>query len=322
MRRRTLIVAGALASLAPKAWGQSPTVPVIGFLSNRTPRQGSHLVAAVRDGLKRSGFIEGENVTIEYRWSGGELARLPELAADLVRRKVAVIVAGGTPQPARAATASIPIVFTTGLDPVAYGLVKSLNRPDGNLTGATFYSGALGGKQLELLREIAPRTRSVGLLVKPDSLSAGLQTDDVRKSAQAIGQQIEVVKAAVESEFEPAIAKFAHQPNAAMVVSVDPYFDSRADRLVALAARYALPTIYNLREYVDAGGLISYGGSISETYRQAGVYAGRILKGAKPGDLPVVLPTLFELVVNRRVATTLGLTLSPALLARADEVIE
>jgi putative ABC transport system substrate-binding protein len=297
-------------------------MPTIGWLSSRTSAQGQYLVAAVRDGLKQTGFVEGENVTIDYRWAEGDISRLPTLAAELVRRLVTVIVAGGTSQQAKAATSTIPIVFTSGLDPVAYGLVASIARPGGNLTGVTFYSGALLGKQIELLRQLVPRVAMVGLLVKPDSPSAPPQIANLGETARTIGQAVEIINASTEADFEPAIAGFARRTNAAMIVGVDPYFDSRASRLTELAARYALPTIYNLREYVDAGGLVGYGGSILDTYRRAGVYAGRILKGAQPGDLPVLLPTTFELAINLKTAKALGLTIPPLILARADEVIE
>ena len=321
MRRRLVIATAALAALPGALRAQPSAVPIVGLLNNRTPEQGRYLVAAIREGLKQSGFVDGESVTIDFRWSGGDIARLPALAEALVRRPVAVIIAGGTPQAAKAATTTVPIVFTTGLDPIAYGLVTSLGRPEGNLTGVTFYSGALLGKQLELLRELAPQTATVGLLVKPDSPSAKPQIAALRET-QLPGVSIEVVNAALEADFEPAIAGLAQKPRAAMIVSVDPYFDSRAARLAALAARHAVPTIYTLREYVDAGGLMSYGASIVDAYRQAGVYAGRILKGARPSDLPVVLPTQFELAINRKTANALGLAIPTSILARADEVIE
>jgi putative ABC transport system substrate-binding protein len=323
MRRRILLASTVAAALSPGiVRAQQKAMPVVGFLNSRTQAQGQYLVAAVREGLKQTGFVDGENMTIDYRWSEGDISRLPALAAELVQRRVAVIVAGGTSQPAKAATTSIPIVFTTGLDPVAYGLVESLNRPGGNLTGISTYSGALVSKQLELLRELVPRAATVGLLVKPDNPSSQLQIADLREAARTLGQPLDIVNAATEADFELAIAGFARKQNAAMIVSIDPYFDSHAGQLAALAARYALPTIYNLREYVDAGGLMSYGGSIVDTYRQAGIYAGRILKGAKPSELPVLLPTTFALVINLKTAKALGLTISPSILVRADEVIE
>src|SRR5258708_32640183 len=247
MRRRTVLsgwgglVAGGLPAMVH---GQTqPSMPIVGFLSNRTPTQGRYLVAAIREGLKQAEFVEGENVTIDYRWSGGDTSRLPALAEELVRRPVAVIIAGGTPQPAKAATASIPIVFTTGLDPTAYGLVTSLSRPEGNLTGVTFYSGALLGKQLEFLRELAPRTVSFGILVRQGSPSAAPQVAALREAAGATGMAIDVVNAAAEADFEPAIARFPRRSHAALIVSVDPYFHSPPGQLATLPARYSLPPL-------------------------------------------------------------------------------
>jgi ABC-type uncharacterized transport system substrate-binding protein len=323
MRRRDFVrLAGAAAGWPLAVRAQQPATPVIGFLSSRTAEQGQYLVVAVRRGLAEVGYVEGQNVTIEYRWADGHIERLPALAADLVRSRVGVIIAGGTPQPAIAATSTIPIVFTTGLDPIPYGLVTSLNRPDRNATGITFYSGALGGKQIELLREMAPSVAMIGLLVKPDSASAGPQTANAREAARGIGQEIQILDAKSEGDFEAAFALLSRRRNPGLVISVDPYFDSRAEQLVGLAARYAIPAIYNLREYAQAGGLMSYGASITDTYRLAGTYAGRILGGAQPSELPVQLPTKFELIVNLKTARALGLDVSPMLLARADEVIE
>ena len=311
------------AGLAGASRAQRP-LPVVGFLNNRTPEQGQYLLSAVREGLKQQGFVEGETVAFDYAWSHGDLARLPGLAEELVRRRVAVIIAGGTSPPAKAATREIPIpvVFTTGLDPVAYGLVESLSRPGGNLTGATFYSGALVGKQLELLAELVPDRAHFGLLVKPDNQSAAPQVAAFREAARTSGRSIEVLGAAVEQEFEPVLAGFARHPKAALIVSVDPYFDSRAEHLTRLAAKYGLPAIYNLQEYVEAGGLISYGANIVEVYRNAGDYAGRILKGAKPSELPVLLPTVFELVINLRTAAAQGIAIPVTLRARADRIVE
>ena len=328
MHRRRLLAALATAPAFATSSGRTQSkLPLIGFISNRTPEQGTRLVEAMKRGLAEQGFVEGQTLAIDYQWSNGNLERLPALAESLVRRRVAVIVAGGTPQQARDATRTIPIVFTTGLDPVAYGLVGNIARPEANLTGATFYSGALGGKQLELLRELAPRTATIGLVVKPDSRSAAPQVEAIREVAMRAGIPLEIVPAATEQEFEPAIAAFAQGPGRArtgrgIIVSVDPYFDSRAAQLVAAIERHAVPAIYNLREFVDTGGLMSYGASILDTYRLAGVYAGRLLKGARPADLPVLLPTSFELVVNRDAARRLGLALPPSLLARADEIID
>jgi putative ABC transport system substrate-binding protein len=323
MRRREFIALLSGVAAWPRAARAQPSaMPVIGFLSGRTPEQGRYLVAAVREGLKEAGFVEGRNVAIEYRWAEGQSDRLPALAEELVARNVAVIIAGGTSQQAKAATSVIPVVFTTGLDPVTYGLVASLNRPGGNVTGATFYSGALVGKQIELLREMAPKCSHFGLLVKPDMPSAEPQMRSAADVARATGITIEILRASEEKDFDAAFMTLARRPDPALIVSVDPYFDSRASQLVALAERHAIPTVYYVRGFAEAGGLMSYGASITDTYRQAGLYAGRILKGDKPGELPVQLPTKFELVINLKTAKAIGLEIPPSLLARADEVIE
>ena len=323
MRRREFItLIGSAAVLPRAARAQKSAMPVIGFLSSRTSEQAGYVVAAFRKGLEEAGYVEGKNVTTEFRFADGQNDRLPELAADLVRRQVAVIVAGGTSGPAKQATATIPIVFTTGNDPVEAGLVKRVNQPEGNMTGATFFSGALIGKQLELLREIAPNTRHIGLLINPKSPAAELQTKDALTATLAVALQFEVFRASTQSELETPFASLARLPNAALLVGVDPFFDSRPDQFATLAARYRVPTVYNLREFVVAGGLMSYGASITDTYRQAGVYAGRILKGSKPSELPIQFPTRFELVINLKTAKALGLPVPPTLLARADEVIE
>jgi putative ABC transport system substrate-binding protein len=324
IRRREFItlLGGATATWPLAARAQQPAMPVIGFVSSRTPAQAEYLIAAVRRGLRESGYIEGRNVAIEFRFAEGHNDRLPGLAADLVRRQVAVIIAGGTSGPTKQATTTIPIVFTTGVDPVEAGLVTSINRPGGNITGVTFFSGALGGKQFEFLRELAPYSAKIGILVNPKAPTAGLQANDLRVAVQSRGLQFQILTASTAPEIETAFAALARQPNAALVVGVDPYFDSRPDLLAALAARHRLPTVYNLREFVQAGGLMSYGASITDTYRRAGVYAARILKGDKPGDLPVQFPTRFELVINLKTATALGLTIPPTLQVAADEVIE
>jgi putative ABC transport system substrate-binding protein len=304
------------------ARAQQQAVPVIGFLSSRTATEAEYIVSAFRQGLKQSGFSEGQNVAIQFRFAEGQNDRLPALAADLVHQKVNVIVAGGTSGPAKQATTTIPIVFTTGVDPVEVGLVASVNRPGGNISGITFYSGALGGKQLELLREIAPKSAEVGLLVNPKAPSAGVQTNDALAAARAVGLQCQVLNASTEADIEIGFATLASKPNAALLVSVDPFFDSRPEMLTALAVRYRIPTVYNLRQFVQAGGLMSYGASITDAYRHAGVYAGRILAGDKVGELPVQFPTKFELVINLKTAKVFGLTVPPTLLARADEVFE
>jgi putative ABC transport system substrate-binding protein len=324
MRRRDVlgVLGGAVAAWPLALRAQQAGMPVIGFLSSRTPKQAEYVVAALRAGLKEAGFVEGQNVAIEYRYAESQYDRLPELAKSLVDRHVAVIVSGGTSGPALAATKTIPIVFTTGLDPVPYGLVSSLNRPDGNVTGATFYSGALGAKQMELLRELAPRTATFGILVNPNSASAGPQVRDAQSAARSMGWELKVLNAGTEVDIDAAFAALAKLPNAAMLVGVDPFFDSRPSQLIELAARTALPTAYYLREFVDAGGLMSYGASITDTYRQAGVYAGRILQGAKVSELPVQLPTRFELVINLKTAKALGLAIPQSFQVSADEMIE
>lgn len=323
MRRREFIsLLGGATAWPLTARAQQPALPVLGFLSSRTAKQAEYLIAAFLDGLKRAGFTDGQNVAIEYRYADGHYERLPALAQSLVERRVAVIVAGGTSNPAIAATKTIPIVFTSGMDPVLAGLVNSLNRPEANVTGATFYSGALGGKQMEFLRQLAPKTTTFGLLVNSNSPLAGPQVRDAQSAARTIVCDLQVLRIGTEAEINAAFAALAKLPNAALLVGVDPYFDSRPDQLIGLAARYALPTAYYLREFVQAGGLMSYGASITDTYRQAGIYAGRVLHGAKPSELAVQLPTRFELIINVKTAKALGLTVPLALQAAADEEIE
>jgi putative tryptophan/tyrosine transport system substrate-binding protein len=323
MRRRQFItVLGGAIAWPRVTRAQQSAMPMIGFLSSRTPAQADYVVAAFRKGLEQAGYVEGRNVGIEFRFAYGQNDVLPELAADLVRRQVTVIVAGGTSGPAKHATTTIPIVFTTGSDPVVVGLVTSISRPNGNLTGATFYSAALIGKQLELLREIAPRSAEIGLLINPKAPSAESEMKDALTATRAVGLQLHVFRASTESELETAFADLGRLSNVALLVGVDPYFDSRPDQLVALAAKYRVPTVYNLREFVVAGGLISYGASITDAYRQAGLYAGRIVKGEKPSELPVQFPTRFDMVINLKAAQALGLDIPPTLLTRADEVIE
>lgn len=321
-RREFIMLLGSAVVFARAARAQKSAMPVIGFLNSRTADQGAYLVGAIRQGLRETGFTEGQNIAIEYRWADGHIDGLPALATDLVQRGVTVIIAGGTALAAKAATAKIPIVFTTGLDPIEYGLVSSVNRPTGNVTGTTFYSGALGAKQLELLREMVPDASAFALLVRPDSPSAESQIREAQKAARATGHEMQVLNANRDTDFENAIATVSKLRNGVLLVAVDPYFDSRASQLTELAARYRVPTIYSLREFVVVGGLMSYGASITDAYHLAGVYAGRILKGARPADLPVQLPTRFELVINLKSAKALGLAIPPTLLARADEVIE
>jgi putative tryptophan/tyrosine transport system substrate-binding protein len=324
MKRREFLLAlgGAAASVPLAARAQQKTMPVIGFLNSRSPAAAGYIVGSFRQGLKEAGYVEGQNVRIEFRYAEGQYERLPALAAELIRLQVAVIVAGGTADPAKHATAAIPIIFTSGLDPVAADLVSSVNRPDGNITGITFYSGALVAKQIELLREIAPKSAEIGFLANSKGASAKLQTTDALAAASAVGLKLRILSASTEADFEKSFAALAGLSGAAMVVGVDPFFDSRPDQLAVLAARYRVPTVYNLRGFVEAGGLMSYGASITDSYRQAGVYAGRILKGDKISELPVLYPTKFELIINLKTAKTLGLSVPPTLLATADEVIE
>jgi putative ABC transport system substrate-binding protein len=324
MKRRDFIrLAGGAAAAWPfGAEAQPSAMPVVGFLSSRTAAQAEYLLPFLRAGLKESGFIEGQNVAIEFRYADNSNDLLATLAAELVARQVAVIVAGGTSRPAIAATRTIPIVFTTGFDPVAAGLVSSLNKPDANVTGATFYSGALGSKQVEMLTELAPRTATIGLLVNSTLTNAVSQIQSLQDTTKTVGRRLVILKAGSEGEFEAAFADLMTRPTPGLIISVDPLFDSHRTTLIGLAERHALPTVYYLREFAEAGGLASYGANITDAYRQAGSYAGRILRGARPAELPIQLPTRFELVVNLRTAKALGLTIPPRLLATADQVIE
>ena len=325
MRRRTFIVGlGGAAAWPMVARAQQPGTPVIGFLSSGQPELNARQLDAFRSGLNEMGFNEGHNLFIEYRWAAGHHDRLPALATELVKRQVAVIASTGgnvTALAAKAATRSIPIVFTMGDDPVRLGLVPSLSQPDGNLTGASFYTAALAGKRLELLRELLPRVSTVGFLFDPDDPVAITQLKDVQFAAQALGQQLVPFEARSQKDIEATFLKLSHEPSALLVGS-NPFLYERLYEIVALAARYKIPACYFEREFSAAGGLVSYGAVRSEAYRQAGIYVGRILKGAKPADLPVTQPTKFELVLNLKTAKALGVEISPILLARADEVIE
>jgi ABC-type uncharacterized transport system substrate-binding protein len=326
MKRREFLfsLAGAMTA-AGALRAQQKAVPVIGFLGGVSPGGPFPLfVAALREGLSETGYVEGQNVSIEYRWAEGHYDRLPALAADLVARKVDVILALGD-EPAHAAksaTSTIPIVFLIGADPTVSGLVGSLARPGANLTGVTFMMAELTPKRLELLSELVPRAGVIALLVNPNNRNAERNMQDAQDAARAKGVQLPILNAGTDGEIDDAFADLVRLHAGALLVAADPFFGSRRGQLVGLAARYAVPAIYFAHEFAAAGGLISYGSSVTGTYRQAGTYAGRILKGAKPADLPVQQPTTFELVVNLNTAKALGLTVPPSILARADEVIE
>jgi putative ABC transport system substrate-binding protein len=324
-RREFIALAGGMAAWPLAARAQQPTVPVIGFLSSRSPGDSPDRVAAFREGLAGIGYREGRNVAIEYRWAEGQYGRLPGLAAELAARRVAVIAAVGGPVSALAAktaAGTIPLVFIGLGDPVALGLVASLNRPGGNVTGVVPFSGELEAKRLELLRELVPHAKLIGALIKTTSPEAESQARDLQQAAQALGLQLLVLGVDSESDIDAAVAAVVQQRAAALFVAASPFFGSRREQIVALAARHSLPGIYSFRDFAAAGGLISYGTSLAGVYRQVGIYTGRILKGEKPADLPVLQPTTFELVINLKTAKALGLTVPPSLLARADEVIE
>jgi putative tryptophan/tyrosine transport system substrate-binding protein len=320
-RELMLLLAGAMTARALRA--QQRAIPVIGYLASGSPGSSAPSVTGFRQGLSETGYVEGKDVAIEYRWAEGSYDRLPAMAANLVDLKVDVIVAsGGTaPLAAKNATSAIPIVFAGG-DPVAGGLVASFARPGGNLTGFSLMVGELMPKRLELLSDLVPQATSIALLVNPTGAGTERAIRDLQEAARAKGVQLIILKAGTESEIDGAFGSLVELQARALLVGADPFFNSRREQLVALASRHAVPAIYEWREFATSGGLISYGPSLTSIYRQLGIYTGRILKGEKPADLPVQQPTTFELVVNLKTAKALGLTIPPSILARADEVIE
>jgi putative ABC transport system substrate-binding protein len=326
MKRRDFVaLLGGAAAWSVVARAQQQAMPVIGFLSSRSPVESAQLVAAFLDGLKRNGFVEGQNVRIEYRWAEGQYDRLARLASDLVNRNVAAIAAvGNTPSAyaARAATTSIPVVFVVGDDPIEVGLVDSLSRPNGNLTGVTVLFSALGPKRLEVLHELMPDAGTITMLVNSNNPTAGQAVKAAQEAALVQRQKLVVQTAGTEGELGTAFAAMAQQRATALLLEGDPFFTTRRDQIVALAARYAIPVMYPQRDFVVSGGLISYGGDLGIGYRDAGVYIARILKGAKPADLPVQQSTKVELVINLKTAKALGLAVPMSLLGRADELIE
>jgi putative tryptophan/tyrosine transport system substrate-binding protein len=324
-RREFITLLGGAAAWPLVARAQQPTIPIVGYIHADSPQTVVGLLAAFREGLGETGFVEGQNVAIEYRWAENDLSRIPELVADLVRRRVAVIVTPGSSAAAlaaKAATTSIPIVFSLGLDPVQLGLVASLSRPGGNITGVNSMSNELVAKRLGLLHELLPTATRFAVLVNPKNPTTESLKKDIEAAAAAIGPPIEFFTASTGAEIDTAFASLLQKRADALVVHPDNLFINRRVQLITLAARHAVPTVYPLRPDAEAGGLMSYGTKLADAHRQAGVYTGRILKGAKPADLPVVQPTTFEFVINLQTAKTIGLTVPATLLARADEVIE
>jgi putative tryptophan/tyrosine transport system substrate-binding protein len=323
-RREFITVLGAAAAWPLAARGQQSAITVIGFLSSGSPEAFAPYVVEFRRGLAETGRVEGSALAIDFRWAEGQYDRLPELAEGLVRRGVSLIVATGgfvSAHAARAATASIPIVFTSGFDPVALGLVSSLNKPGGNITGVSIFASQLSAKRIGILQQLLPST-AIAMLVNPSNPNTPVELEDARSAAALTGQPIRVLNASSEGDFDDLFASFDRERPGALLVSADPFFVAQRKRLIGLAAKYAIPAVYGDRQIVTDGGLLSYGASIADAYRQVGVYAGKILDGAKPADLPIVLPTRFELVINMKTAKALSLAIPPALLALADEVIE
>jgi len=326
-RRELLIaVASAIAAMPLAAWAQTSDTPVIGYLGSLSPGTNNpQVLPGFRAGLAEMGYVEGKNVAIEYRWAEGHYDRVPALAADLVSRDIAVLVSGGgtvTALAAKAATSTIPIVFVDQSDPVESGLVTSLGRPGGNATGVSTFAVQLNAKRLELLHELVPKASVIVLLLNPERATAESQARAAQQAARSFGQQLHILRVHTEQEIDAAFATFVQLRPGALLIGSDPFFDSRREQIIGLAARHHVPTIFELREFVMAGGLMSYGPSLFEAARQVGIYTGKILHGAKPADLPVLQPTKFVLVINLKTAKALGLTIPPSLLQRADQVIE
>jgi putative tryptophan/tyrosine transport system substrate-binding protein len=326
VRRRDFIrlLSGAAATWPVAARAQQAAMPVIGFLHTGSSDAYAHLVAVFRQSLHETGYVEGQNVVIQFRWAEGHYDQLPAMAADLVQRRIAVIVATATPAAlaAKAATSTIPIVFGVGGDPVKFGLVSGFAQSGGNATGVYFFTTALAQKRLGLLHELVPQAAAIGFLVNPANPNTEFDTNETQAAATALGHRLVVVKASTETEIEKAFLTLAQAGAAALVIGSDGFFSSRLVQLATLAARDVIPTAYSIREFAAAGGLLSYASSQSDAYRQMGIYSGQILKGAKPTDLPIVQPTKFELVINLKTAKALGITIPPGMLAIADEVIE
>jgi putative tryptophan/tyrosine transport system substrate-binding protein len=327
IRRRDFVIllGGGAAAWPLPARAQQSAVPVVGFLSSRSPGESAYVVAAFRQGLRGAGFVEGQNAAIAFRWAEGHYDRLPGLAAELIELRVAVLfTAGGPPSAfaAKSATQTIPVVFSAAIDPDRIGLVVSLNRPGGNLTGMSLFPSEIAAKSVQLLKELLPAATLVGYLVNPSTPAANLYVSEASNAAKGLGIAVHVFNASTEYELDEVFGSFAKAGASGLVVLAEPFFDSQRDRIVALAARHAVPAIYGLREYAVAGGLMSYGASLPDAYRQGGMYVGRILKGEKPADLPVMQPTKFDLVLNLKTAKALGLSVPDRLLALADEVIE
>jgi ABC-type uncharacterized transport system substrate-binding protein len=327
MRRREFIALVGGAAVWPcAAHAQQPAMPVIGYLGSESPDRFASRLTAFRQGLGATGFDEGHNVAIEFRWADGQPDRLPALAADLVRRQVAVLVAPGSAAAAlaaKAATSTIPVVFETGLDPVEAGLVKSLSRPEANVTGVTSLNADVTPKGLELLHELIPQARSFSVLVNPaNAVATNIVIKDVETTSRALGLELQIYNASSESDFDPVFAKLVQPRTSGLLIAPNPLFNTRAQQLAALTLKYAVPAVHGVREFAIAGGLMSYGGDIRQTHRQAGIYTGRILKGEKPADLPVQQETKVELYINLKTAKTLGINIPNTLIGRANEVIE